>query len=337
MPYTTTSLLRLLQPALVLALFAANLSGCAVLRRLQALHAPSASTAAAAPAEPFEKKVRAAAVQYPIEGGKTLDEILKKMEGLITEAKLADADLIVFPELVSFDAWPAVSRAGEPAAIRTIATAITPVLFEQAKRWSSTYGSAILIGSSPRLVGDRIRNSALLAFPDGRTVIQDKVHLTPWEREHGWQAGNQINVFKSPWGLSAILISYDVEFPDVSQALVKARPHVLLVPSMSKTESGLQRVRWAAQARAVEHHAYVVLSSAVGAPASDWKLIGQSALISPREPGFDEPHEMEKNRPGVVLSDLKTTLLRASRATTRFYPARDQAMRQAGSPAVRAL
>ncbi len=301
--------------------------GCASLKKsyLSQLSSPSESAGNPHALANLHKKMRVATVQYQIQGNQTFDEIVVKMESLISEAKMADADLIVFPELISLDAWPLRSKESESKISLRIANEITPRLFEKAKYWSATFGSAILVGSSPRLDKDKIRNTALLAFPDHRFVLQDKLFLTAWERKMGWHAGERLEVFNAPWGRSVILICYDVEFPSVSQALVSSKPQVILVPSMTESAEGLQRVRWSAQARAVEHHAFVIVSSTVGKPTSDWVHYGQSAIIGPRNAALHwSDSEGEANKPGIIYGDLEIENLTQSRDTNDFYPAKDQ-------------
>jgi len=292
----------------------------------------------AAPHTNYNEAVHAAAVQYPIEGGKTFDELASKMEALITEAKIANSDLIVFPELITLDTWPLSSQQTDSEIAKKIAIEITPRLFEKATYWSRVFGSAILVGSSPRLVNGAIRNTALLAFPDGEIILQDKLFLTAWEKKMGWQAGERIEAFTAPWGRSAILTCYDIEFPGISQALVKVKPHVLLVPSMTESESGLQRVRWSAQARAVEHHAFVIVSGTVGKPTPTWIHHGQSVIISPRDATFPASSiEGEKDKSSIVFGTLDITKLRESRKKSTFYPAKDQTAREGGAPKVHLL
>ena len=204
------------------------------------------------PARPERPAVaRIAAAQYPIEGDRSFDQIRDKVVAHVAEAASAGASLIVFPELVALDAWPTTpAPADEAAAARRLAREITPPLIAAVRRLADEHGVAIVVGA-PREVGGAVRNSAVLAFPDGRSVVQDKLFLTPWEREVGWEAGDRLVVFETPWGRTAILICYDCEVPMLSDRLAEHAVEVLLVPSMTESEHGLLRVRWTAQARAV--------------------------------------------------------------------------------------
>lgn len=264
-----------------------------------------------------------------MEGAQHADGILHKIDKQIQTAKALGAELIVFPELIALDAWPLKSEASESQIIEFIAEKITPALFAGIEKLSRQYGLAVLGGSAPRRVGKKIRNTAILSFPNGKNILHDKIFLTAWEKKMGWEPGNTVEVFNAPWGRTAILICYDLEFPAVASALVRAKPEVLLVPSMTESRSGLQRVRWAGQSRVVELHNFVVISGTVGEIGKDWLHYGQSAFLSPRDVLFPEPPvEGKLGFPGITMGRLDFARLRESRLKTEFFPARDEAGRK---------
>ncbi|MBC7385056.1 MAG: hypothetical protein H7301_02700 [Cryobacterium sp.] len=270
-----------------------------------------------------------ATVQYPMEGGLSAPAFIRKVESFVREAKNRKAKLVVFPELIALDSWPVDSKDPEAVIVSKIADQITPAFFRAIERMSREYDLAILAGSAPRRVGSKLRNTALLAMPDGKKFTHDKVFLTAWERKMGWEAGNEITPFDAPWGKTVLLICYDSEFPVMAEALARAKPEVLLIPSMTETAAGLQRVRWSAQARAVELHAYVIVSGTVGKVGGDWFHFGQNSFITPRDRLFPEsPIEGVLGAPGIVMGSIDIVRLRKSREETEFFPARDQRGRE---------
>jgi len=54
-----------------------------------------------------------------------------------------------------------------------------------------------------------------------------------------------------------ILICYDIEFPEVARVLAEAGAEILFVPSCTDGREGFCRVRYCAQARAIENQVYV--------------------------------------------------------------------------------
>lgn len=291
---------------------------------------PAAACATAGPpaGPPGPGAHRLAAVQYRIHAGRTPEQVIAQVEAHVATASTAGAELVILPELFLFDVWPDEVE-DEAAFVREVAADVTPRILDAAARAAKASGVAVLVGSVPELREGALYNTAHLYFPDGREVRQDKVYLTAWGKKVGMTPGRDLAVFDSPWGRSVILICYDVEIPELSERLVAGSPEVILVPSMTESEHGLFRVRWAAQARAVEHHAYVVVAGTVGHPGPEWVHHGQAAFITPRDAGYpgiltEGPRDAE----AVVLGDLDLELLRTRRAEATFYPAKDEAQRE---------
>lgn len=76
-----------------------------------------------------------------------------------------------------------------------MAREVTLELFRRAEVLAKELQISILMGSSPRFVGQDIVNTAMLLLPDGKKIMQDKVYLTPDEVDWGWKGGTQIKVF----------------------------------------------------------------------------------------------------------------------------------------------
>ncbi len=280
-------------------------------------------------------ELRVAAVQYPIEGNQSVERILAKMERYVKQAIEEESTCVVFPELITLDAWRideveshAIPTPEEAAETLRIATEISPGFLSQATKLAVKYDIDILAGSTPQLREGCIFNTATLIFRDGRQFSQDKLYPTHWERLVGIQPGSELRTVAAPWGTAAILTCYDIEFPDVSSLLTANPPEVIFVPSMTESESGLERVRWCAQARAVEHHAFVVVSGTVGKPSASWEHFGQAAVIAPRDKLFGgQPVVGLRDMPFVLCESLDLNRLRTSRRETVFNPSADRSER----------
>lgn len=271
-----------------------------------------------------------AVAQYPIKGNQSVDSILNKCEDFLKESKAKSAHLVVFPELVTLDAWP-VGQDGlkDTEILRDISTKVSPKYFSGLKSLAKRYDVMILAGSSPRLIKEQTFNTSVLYFPDGKQLIQNKINLTAWERKVGFSAGSQLNIGHTKWGNFAILVCYDSEFPDLSSSLSAEHPTVIFVPSMTESQNGFERVRWSAQARSVEQHAFVVVSSTVGRTSPTWQHYGQSAIITPRSPAFPVATITgKKNERDLVFANLDFAKLSSSRKKTEYYPARDALKRE---------
>jgi predicted amidohydrolase len=200
-----------------------------------------------------QKTLKVSAVQYPIHGAQSENQFLKRVEGYIISAKKEGASVVVLPELICLDLIEAGNSANEARQLQKIAREFSPRYFDWMKEKSKEFQITILGGSFPFEVDDEIRNIALMSFEDGTTYTQEKLFLTPDEIGWGWKPGHELKLFEHPTiGRFTIHICYDSEFPQMSTMIADFRPRVVFIPSMTG-ERGFNRVRWSAQARAVEH------------------------------------------------------------------------------------
>jgi predicted amidohydrolase len=204
------------------------------------------------------------------------------VEAQMAKAKEAGADMLVMPEYMS-EQWLSFAPEGIGA------TEEIPWMAEQAAaalaaiaELPAKYDMALLAGTMPVAAdppppgGSPYVNRAYLLLPDGRTIRQDKLCLTPAEKDpEGWHLGTGDRLEIVEWkGLKlATLICLDVEMPALASLLAPERPDLLLVPSMTSKMSGYSRVFGCAKARAIE------LQSAVAAVG----VIGAASTNKPRE------------------------------------------------------
>ena len=76
---------------------------------------------------------------------------------------------------------------------------------------------------------------------------------------------------------------YDVEFPEVARGAARAGARILIVPSCTDDRQAFLRVRYCAQARAIENQRYVIHAGTVGSlpmvPAVSINY-GQAAILT---------------------------------------------------------
>lgn len=65
-------------------------------------------------------------------------------------------------------------------------------------------------------------------------------------------------------GPIGVLICYDAEFPELGRHLADQGVHIVFVPFCTDERQSYLRVRYCAQARAVENQCYIVMSGNVG-------------------------------------------------------------------------
>jgi predicted amidohydrolase len=225
----------------------------------------------------------------------SLADWLARVEARVAEAQGAGAGLLVMPEFacaqwLSF-APPGLAAHDQVPWLAGMAEQVLPAL----KQLPARYGLALLPGTMPFAIADRgdgvpgHLNRAWLLLPDGHVFHQDKLALTPSERNPaGWllTPGTQVNVI--PWlGLRvAIVICLDIEFTALFAHVARLDLDLILVPAKVDMLSGYHRVLGCAKARAIELQTAVAVVGAVGSPLGQPALdtvVGAAAVFIPCE------------------------------------------------------
>ncbi|GGL63347.1 carbon-nitrogen hydrolase family protein [Wenxinia marina] len=232
-----------------------------------------------------------------------------KMDDLL---RAAAADLVVLPE---YAAMEAALMAG-PATLseigwRDLAAERAGAWVDQAVHVAALHGCWLLAGSGPVETDRGVVNRAWLVGPEGQVAHQDKLILTPYEREvMDMVPGEDLRLFETPLGRVGVLICYDSEFPLLARALVEAGADAILVPSCTDLPQGQTRVRVSARARAVEGQCLVVQSPLVGRVEGCELLevsTGRAALFVPPDLGQPADGILAQGKtdvPGAVVAEV---------------------------------
>lgn len=235
-----------------------------------------------------------AAAQYPIGQPATLIEWQDKIVDWVEQGAATGAQLLVFPEYAAIEQAAALGE--------DVYKDLTATLDEVARltgdrvalhaELARKHNVHILVGSGPKRLDDgRFVNAAQLVTPQGAVGEQEKVIMTPFERDWGVSPGGPLRVFETALGKIAVMICYDSEFPLLSRALAEAGADVILVPSCTERVSGYHRVRTGAMARALENTVVTVQSPTVGdalwSPAVD-RNSGAAGIFVPSEHGVSD-------------------------------------------------
>jgi predicted amidohydrolase len=215
---------------------------------------------------------------------------LEHVEARARGTRAAGARLLVMPEYAC-EAWLGFKPSGlrpdqEIAWLAGIGAEALPAL----QRIAAESGVALLAGSMPWPAGGGFRNRAWLTTPCGRLAFQDKLCLTPFERDPAsWvlQPGDGLRIVELDGLRVAILVCLDVELPALACLLAAARLDLVLVPSMTDSAAGNARVFGCAKARAVELMCAVACTGVVGASPGTTQNDGNVsgvALYVPCEP-----------------------------------------------------
>lgn len=286
---------------------------------------------AATPIKSPVRKIRVCAAQYKMRAIHSFEEFEKQADFFIQTADEYHCHFLLFPELFTAQLFSAMSPVLDTrAAVEQLAQYSERYLSWFKKRAKET-GIFIVAGSHPIKTDTGITNTAHLFTPSGEVYTQDKLHITPGERLHwGIAPGDGIKIFDTGLARIAIQICYDIEFPEISRLLTLAGVEVLFVPFSTDERKSYMRVRYCAQARAVENMIYVVMAGNIGnLPQVKSFLInyGQAAILTPSDfvfPLNGTLAEAEPNTETVVVADLSLADLNQQREMGSVTPLIDR-------------
>jgi predicted amidohydrolase len=151
---------------------------------------------------------------------------------------------------------------------------------------------SLLLGSLPeRVPGDsRVHNTSVLLGPGGETLgVYRKIHLFDIDlpgMEHlkeskAVRPGEELVVARAPFGEVGMTICYDLRFPELFRALVRAGARVLAVPSAFTERTGKDHWEVLLRARAIENLAFVVAPAQVGHHGRGRSSHGHAMIVDP--------------------------------------------------------
>lgn len=278
------------------------------------------------------ERIRLASLQYFIRPVQTFDQFRDQVDALVETAADYDCNLLVFPEYFTVQLLT-LGKVKRPIReqIRDLARQV-PQYIELMSELALRRHIYIVAGSIPVAddAADRIYNQSFFFGPSGDYGIQRKLHMTRFETED-WDvsAGLGFKVFDTQFGKIAIAICYDVEFPEFARAAARAGANILIVPSCTDERQGYLRVRYCAQARAIENQMYVVTSHTVGSlpmvPAVSLNY-GQAAILTPSDFPFSRDGILAEGNPNqemMVIGELNLHTIMDSRTTGTVLPLND--------------
>ena len=266
---------------------------------------------AAAPLRRPVRRMRVCAAQYLMRRITSWEDLRNSVEFFVVAADAYHCHFLVLPELFTAQMFSTMPPEWDARrAVRELA-GMTDNYLAMFKELASSYNMHIIGGSHPVLRDGKLYNVAHLFTPTGNVYTQDKLHITPGEREDwGIHPGEGLSVFHTPLGRIAIQICYDIEFPEPSRLLTLAGAEVIFVPFSTDEKRAYFRVKATAQARCIENSIYTVIAANVGnLPGVRNYLMsyGQSAVFAPSDFAFPVPALSGEADPGaetVVVADL---------------------------------
>ena len=281
---------------------------------------PEKRRIAAAPLQRIVRRIRICAGQWFMRRIQTWLEFERTVNFFVDTADTYHSHFLILPELFTaqlFSLMPADLDSRE--AVRRLAS-MTDRYIDLFSSLAQKHGLYIIAGSQPVIRDGDLYNVAHLFTPTGDVYTQDALHIPPIERaDFDIEPGDDIRVFDTPLGRIGIQVGYDVEFPELARLQTLAGAEVIFVPYSTDERKAYDRIRYTAQARAVENFVYVVIAGNVGnLPTTKNYLInyGQAAVFTPSDfafPPYATAGESEANVETVLITDLDLTVLAQQR------------------------
>ena len=260
--------------------------------------------------------VRLGLVQWQMRPMPSLDSLYENIEFFIDTVSAYNADFFLFPELFNVPLMAPYNASGPGTAIRKLADMTEDIRLKLVE-FAVSYNINIIAGSMPYYDGDSLKNVAYLCRRNGTCDSQYKIHVTPSEvNDWGMVGGDTLKIFETDAGRIGILVCYDVEFPELPRLLAENGLEILFVPFSVDSQSGYQRVRKCAEARAIENECYVAITGSVGNLPKVRNMdvqFAQSSVFSPSDFAFPNHAivaEATPNTETVVIADVDLELLK---------------------------
>ena len=275
------------------------------------------------------RRVRIAAVQYLLRPIGRFEDFASQVEFFVRSAKDYSSHFVLFPEFFTMQLLSYINEPAPALAVRRLAQ-LAPDYEALFMRLAQETGIYIIAGTHPVIQRGKVFNAAHLFTPNGRVFRQKKVHLTPTESgPYQLSRGHGLYLYHTDFGNIAIVVCYDVEFPEVARVMAEAGAEILFVPSCTDGREGFCRVRYCAQARAIENQIYVAMTGTVGnlplVPCMATNY-GQAAILTPSDYFFARDGiaaEGNINQEQLVVADVDLDLLDEQRVNGSVIPLQD--------------
>jgi predicted amidohydrolase/GNAT superfamily N-acetyltransferase len=264
--------------------------------------------------------VRVAAIQYHMRSVANVEEFEAQCTFFIDAASDYKSDFVVFPELLTTQMLSFLKPQAHPQEAARALADMTPRYLEFFTQQAIKFNVNIIAGSQFVIEGDSLRNVSYLFHRDGGIDSQHKIHITPSERRWwGVSPGDKLEVFETDRGRVAIVICYDIEFPELARVAAAKGAQILFVPFNTNDRDGYLRIRTCAQARCIENHVYAVVSGCTGnLPFVENADVhyAQSGIFTPQDVPFARDGisaECNANIETLVVRDVDIEQLRRHR------------------------
>lgn len=268
-----------------------------------------------------QARVRVTCVQYGMRPVNSFEEFIQLVEYFVDVASDYKSDFVMFPEWFTLQLLSIQKKALKPRRAIEHLSEYTEAFKLALQDLALSYNINIIGGSTAvKREKNQLENVSYIFLRDGSVWEQSKIHTTPNER-YWWdlRGGTEVVPIDTDCGPIGVLICYDSEFPELVRHLVNQGVRLLFIPFCTDERHSYLRVRYCAQARAVENQIYVAMAGNVGnLPRVENMDIqyAQSAILTPCDFPFARDGVAADTTPNVetvAVADLRMDDLMVSR------------------------
>jgi predicted amidohydrolase/ribosomal protein S18 acetylase RimI-like enzyme len=265
-------------------------------------------------------QIRVASVQYGQRRIRSFDEFRQQVLYYVDVTADYRADFVLFPELFTMQLLSIANEPVQPGEAMRQIMEYEDELMELFTEASMKYNINIIAGSTPLIRDGSLYNVAQVFLRDGTCADQAKIHPTPSE-DYWWniKGGSDVRLIDTDCGPIAALVCYDVEFPELVRYLTDQGINLLFVPFLTDERQSYCRVRYCAQARAVENQIYIAMAGSCGNLPNVHNMdihYAQSCILTPCDFPFARDGVAADTTPNsemVAIADLSLSALRENR------------------------
>lgn len=210
-----------------------------------------------------------AAVFQCAAGGQNTDQRLQRLEAAITDQQL---DLVVCPELFmsGYDVGDAIIDSAE-SSNGPFANAVQEI--------AKTHATSFIYGY-PELAEDGLYNSALCVDSTGEILANHrKLLLPPGFESRYFKPGQNLSLFDLHGLRCAMLVCYDVEYPESVRAAAEAGAELVIVPTALSENWGVVAHKMV-PTRAFENGVWLIYANHAGIE-NNIAYFGGSCIVAP--------------------------------------------------------
>ena len=258
--------------------------------------------------------MKTASIQMDMAFAKPEDNYIKA-EKLIRRAAKEKPDVIVLPETWNTGFFPREDLAGlcDKGGEKTKALM---------SRLAAELSVNIVAGSVANVKNGKVCNTCCVFDRTGTCIAEyDKTHLfTPMQEHEYFEAGNHLSTFELDGNKCAVLICYDIRFPELTRTLSVKGLDFLFLPSQWPNIR-MEHLTTLLKARAIENQMFTVGCNSCG-KAGETVYGGGSAVFDPWGKLISEAGETEE----IIYAECDTSILSGIRSSINVFRDRRESL-----------